>query len=496
MSTNKNTAHIHSDKEAVADKVISGTTKTEQKVNGHAIVIDGTIVEPRIGLDCINLLNYPLNDLGNAQRFVAAHGQEARYCHLLESWMVWDGVQWLADRADLARELAQATVTECLRQANCTGDKSAKLMATFQNTGRITNLLREAQPHLTIHPDQLDTAKHLLNFRNGTLNLRTLELRPHSPADFITKSVKHEFRLDAECPRFLQFLAEILPGLEKHMQTAIGYSLTGETIQKAVFVCHGTGDNGKTTLLSTVRELLGDDYAIVIQIESLLTKQENNNSQADLADLRGARFVMTSETEENRELAESRLKRITQGMGKIKAVRKYENPIQFYETHKLWIDGNHKPIVRGTDNAIWNRLHLVPFNRSLTKEEIDRDLPHKLAEEAEGIFAWAALGAVRWYLQGLDRPEIVETARAQWRSDSDIIQHFVEQRCRIAPGFKHPAHDLFLNYIEWAEAARDRIMNESAFKEAMRKKGYEQTRSKKCLNYQGVCANRPPIVEA
>src|SRR6266568_2773232 len=421
MSTNKNTANIHSDKEAVADKVISGTTKTEQKVNGHAIVIDGTIVEPRIGLDCINLLNYPLNDLGNAQRFVAAHGQEARYCHLLESWMVWDGVQWLADRADLARELAQATVTECLRQANCTGDKSAKLMATFQNTGRITNLLREAQPHLTIHPDQLDTAKHLLNFRNGTLNLRTLELRPHSPADFITKSVKHEFRLDAECPRFLQFLAEILPGLEKHMQTAIGYSLTGETIQKAVFVCHG--------------------------------------------------------------------------MGKIKAVRKYENPIQFYETHKLWIDGNHKPIVRGTDNAIWNRLHLVPFNRSLTKEEIDRDLPHKLAEEAEGIFAWAALGAVRWYLQGLDRPEIVETARAQWRSDSDIIQHFVEQRCRIAPGFKHPAHDLFLNYIEWAEAARDRIMNESAFKEAMRKKGYEQTRSKKCLNYQGVCANRPPIVE-
>ena len=407
--------------------------------------------------------------------------------------MVWDGVQWLADRADLARELAQATVTECLRQANCTGHKdTSKSMATFQNTGRITNLLREAQPHLTIHPDQLDTAKHLLNFRNGTLNLRTLELRPHSPADFITKSVKHEFRLDAECPRFLQFLAEILPGLERHMQTAIGYSLTGETIQKAVFVCHGTGNNGKTTLLSTVRELLGDDYAILIQMESLVAKQENNNSQSDLADLRGARFVMTSETEQNRLLAESRLKRITQGMGKIKAIRKYENPIQFYETHKLWIDGNHKPVVRGTDNAIWNRLHLVPFNCNLSDEEIDKELPHKLIEEAEGILAWAALGAMRWYLQGLDRPEAVETARAQWRSDSDIIRNFLDQRCHFVPNYEAPAHALFLNYIEWAEAARDpNLMDEQAFKEAMQEK-CEQHRTKNGMFYRNICLNSKP----
>ena len=104
-----------------------------------------------------------------------------------------------------------------------------------------------------------------------------------------------------------------------------------------------------------------EEYAVLLQIDTLMVRQENNNTLADLADLRGARFVMTSETEERQRLSEGKLKRITQGMGKIKATRKYENPIEFSETHKLWIDANHLPIVRGTDNAIWNRLHPSPL---------------------------------------------------------------------------------------------------------------------------------------
>jgi putative DNA primase/helicase len=117
---------------------------------------------------------------------------------------------------------------------------------------------------------------------------------------------------------------------------AIGYSLTADTSEKAVFVCHGAGNNGKTTLLSLFLRLL-EEYAVLLQIDTLMVRAENNNTQADLADLRGARFVMTSETEEGQRLAEGKLKRITQGMGRIKAVRKYENPIEFSESHKLWL---------------------------------------------------------------------------------------------------------------------------------------------------------------
>src|ERR1019366_2826305 len=147
--------------------------------------------------------------------------------------------------------------------------------------------------------------------------------------------------------------------------------------EKAVFLLHGKGDNGKTSLLALFLMLL-EEYAILLQIDTLMMRQESNNTQADLADLRGARFVMTSETEEGQRLAEGKLKRITQGMGKIKAVRKYENPLEFNESHKLWIDANHLPVIRGIDNAIWNRLHPVPFSVTIPKAEQDRELRGKL----------------------------------------------------------------------------------------------------------------------
>jgi putative DNA primase/helicase len=138
----------------------------------------------------------------------------------------------------------------------------------------------------------------------------------------------------------------------------------------------GGGDNGKSTMLSTFRQLV-EEYAVLLQVDTLMVRQESNNTQADLADLRGARFVQTSETEEGQRLAQGKLKRITQGMGKIKAVRKYENPIEFPETHKLWIDTNRKPSIRDADDrATFNRLHPIPFMVKITK--IDREMPAKL----------------------------------------------------------------------------------------------------------------------
>jgi putative DNA primase/helicase len=159
---------------------------------------------------------------------------------------------------------------------------------------------------------------------------------------------------------------------------------------------HGPRDNGKSTLLALFLTLLGP-YAILLQIESLMARQqESSNAQADLADLKGARFVMTSETEDGQRLAEGKLKRITQGTGRIKAVRKYENPIVFDETHKLWVDCNFPPVLRGHDEAIWRRLRTIPFTVIIPLEEQDKRLPAKLLTEAEGILSWAVAGAVEW----------------------------------------------------------------------------------------------------
>src|SRR5439155_25756208 len=134
----------------------------------------------------------------------------------------------------------------------------------------------------------------------------------------------------------------------------------------------GIGNNGKTTLLETIRFVLWE-YSAQLQIDSLMShrQRESNASLSDVADLRGARFVGTSEAEQGGRLAEGKLKYLSAGMGNVKTCRKYENPITFRATRKLFIDANHKPIIRGTDEASWNRLYLIWFNVSSSTCGID-----------------------------------------------------------------------------------------------------------------------------
>ena len=248
-----------------------------------------------------------------------------------------------------------------------------------------------------------------------------------------------------------------------YLQRALGYSLTGITSEKAVFLLHGPRDNGKSTLLATFLKLL-DEYAVLLQIDTLMVKAggENNNTQADLADLRGARFVMTSETEEGQRLAEGKLKRITQGIGRIKATRKYENPIEFDESHKLWIDANHLPVLRSHDDATWRRLHAIPFNVVIDKP--DKKLSVKLLAEAEGILAWAVRGAVKWCSDGLRKPAEVEQTNGAWRKDMDQVGRFVDEYCLVGQG-EVKANHLYGAYQKWAENGGEKAMSGKAFGE-------------------------------
>jgi putative DNA primase/helicase len=434
-----------------------------------------------------SLLEQPLNDYGNGQRLILAYGERLRYCPAFRTWVVYTGTHWSVDRVEAARRLAQATMLEFADQAMTSGGETAlKFAGSCLNSQRITAAMREAEPHLVVTVDQLDRQPNLVNFKNGTVDLRTGEIRPHKPEDLITKLIPRSYEPEAECTRFLTFIRQILPGLEDYLQKALGYSLTAVTSEKAVFVCHGAGNNGKTTLLATVREVVGDSYAVLLQIDTLMTRVLDNNAQADLADLRGARFVMTSETEENQRLAEGRLKRITQGLGRIKAVRKYENPVEFTETHKLWMDCNHKPLVRANDQALWNRLHLIPFDLTIPAEEIDRELPAKLLVEAEGILAWMVAGAMRWYAEGLRKPTEVESAGVEWRADVDQFGRFIEESCITGEFAQVKARALYAAYRKWAEEASEELVMETSFGNTLRQRGFTKRHTNHGTVYHGI----------
>jgi putative DNA primase/helicase len=429
------------------------------------------------------------NDYGNACRLISAHGEILRYCHELKSWLIWDGQRWSLDHSGQVRHLAESVIKDFWRDVSRDTDRR-NFASSSLNKSRISDMLVSSQHRLPISPASLDSDPDLLNFLNGTVDLRTSALSPHFPLHYITRLVHYDYNPSATCPRFLSFLASIFaphPTLSSYLQLALGYSLTAHTREKVVFMPYGPGENGKSTLLGLFRSLI-PEYSALLQIDTLMTRQENNNTQADLADLRGTRFVMTSETDKGQRLAEGKLKRITQGVGgRIKSARKYENHIEFDETHKLWIDANNLPVVRGTDNAIWNRLSPIPFSVTFSPAEQDKTLASKLAAEAEGILAWAVEGARLWFARGLDRHSQIDLHRSQWRAQSDQITSFFQECCEIGNEGELSASELYEAYERWVRGEDDTPYSKSDFIAALQKQpGIVKKKLKTRNVYRGV----------
>jgi putative DNA primase/helicase len=368
------------------------------------------------------------NDAGNAKRIARfAHGR-LMWCPGEKSFYTWDGRRYRKSATEHIT-LAKSALYAFLEQAKYRDDYR-KFAVNNLDQKRIMAALDSVKDLVAVNHQDLDKHAHLLNCRNGVVNLKTGALMPHDMTLKLTKLVNLDYGPHATCPVFLQSFGRVLPGKLDHIQKCLGYTVTAETIEKVVFICYGTGNNGKTTLMETVRRVFAE-YSCKIMIDSLMSKAtgESNNTMSDLSDLKGARFASTSETESGQRLSEGKLKRITQGMGVIKSARKYENTIEFFESHKLWIDANHLPVIKGNDLAIWNRMYTIPFAVALSNDQIDKSLPSKLDAEAEGILAWIVAGAVRWYAEGLGKPDWVQEAQDDYRSEMDIIGPFLEARC-------------------------------------------------------------------
>jgi putative DNA primase/helicase len=455
--------------------------------------------EARAILQAPDLLSYLHNDHGNSQRLVAMHGNDLRYCHDMRKWLHWDGRRWKPDTTGEAYRLAKKAMRAFVHQAFDTDDKNLRSFAVGSlNERRISRLLILAQSDIYVEPHELDAHPLLLNTLNGTLNLKSGELHPHHREDFLTKLVHCEYHPKAKCPRFQEFLGEVInKGLDGYLKRAFGYSLTGITIEKAVFCLHGPGNSGKTTLLTTFRELIAE-YAVVIQADTLMArKHDTNNTQADLCDLRGARFVHTSECEAGQRLSQSRLKAITQRMGSIKATRKYENPITFPETHKLWLDTNERPgIANVDDQATFNRLHSIPFQRAIPKEQIDQDLWRKLRAEWEGILAWAVAGSMEYFEYGLDKPAEVEASTEEWRAENDNIGRFIDNCCVTSNAFRARAGAFYSAYRDWAERSGENIIaSDREFSARLIGRGYERKEDNKGRCYLGIALRTEPPSE-
>ena len=232
--------------------------------------------------------SFTASDAGNAGRLVSRHGEDIMFCHPWSRWLTWDGRRWkIDDTGDVVRR-AKGTVREMIETAVAADDRKFRGFAIKSESDRsIRAMLTLAQSERPVLPEQLDTDPWLLNVENGTLDLRTGELRPHRRDDLLSKLAPVVYDPAAEAPRWLAFLGRIMAGRAEmiaFLQRAVGYSLTGSTREQVLFLLHGSGANGKSTYVETLRHALGD-YAMQSPAETLLDRREGVPN--DIARLRG-----------------------------------------------------------------------------------------------------------------------------------------------------------------------------------------------------------------
>ncbi len=417
---------------------------------------------------------YRHTDIGNAERLLNRHGKDLRFTEAA-GIVVWDGTRWRPHRDEQARGLAVETVRAMYQEVEilkklaeqdvARADELRKRAETLwghargsERSARLSAMLDVARgvasnrgTFVWDFAATFDSHPMLLNCPNGTLDLATGKLREHRRSDFITKVTSASFREDADCPRWIAFLYEIFDGNEalvRFMQRSIGYSLTGEVREQCLWFLHGKGANGKSTFIGAILAMLGD-YGLTTSTDTLMVRR-GDHIPNDIARMRGARFIAAKETEEGKQLAEVLVKELTGG-DKVAARFLRQEWFEFQPECKIFVSGNYKPVIRGTDEGIWRRLHLVPFSVTIPKERRDEKLPEKLRAELPGMLAWSVRGCLDWQRDGLKPPELVAAATAAYREDQDILGRWLHDSCEVGEGHEERAGELYRSYALFCE---------------------------------------------
>lgn len=404
-------------------------------------VVRGPFVEPA---------GFNDTDIANGVRLIKRHGADLRYTAATD-WLVWDGTRWKIDEKSirvqaLAKDTALTIFEEVLIATN-NRDEIFKHAKYSESTRGINGMIfmAKSEPGIPGELSEFDRHPMLLNLSNGTLNLTNGELKPHDRGDGITKITRVEYHQHAECPQWKAFLEHATgindsdfikaqEGLKlyKYLQRAAGYCLTGLVTEQVLLFIHGNGGRGKSVFSEVLYGLMGE-YAIVASPTLIMVQHAKKQIANDVAALRGVRLAIMNETEQGQKFDEAQLKDLTGG-DSLKGEFKYKEAFNFSPTHKLMIRGNHKPLIKGRDEGIWRRLHLVPFDRAAPEVKNKHLAAEIIRDELPGVLKWAIEGCLEWQrLDGLNPPEQVVKAVEEYRAESDSLGHFIAECCESDP---------------------------------------------------------------
>jgi putative DNA primase/helicase len=401
----------------------------------------------------------PDSDLTNAEALAARYGEDIRYVPGKGFFVYRDG-RFCRDPeglqvTHLAGQHAKAVV-EMAQEGVSHDDARVKVAKRLLNEKiiRSTVSLLKTLPDIHCAATDLNKDPYLFNVRNGTIDLRTGALHPHSRNDFITQISPVVFDPTAECPRWKEFITKICcdrfdgdrrPALEALLQRIAGYLLTGSCSEQVIFFFLGDGANGKTTWVETISALLGE-YATTTGSETFMHTRSDQHPTA-VADLAESRFVYCGELAESAKINEERMKAMT-GEERRKARFMHQNFFEFIPKFKIIFGTNHLPEVPTTDRATWRRIIPVPFSVTIPPHARDLRIQQKLRFELPGILNWAIDGCRMWQGQRLDPNAVpcVEMLRVEYHEEEDHVTAALNALCEFSSTYWIYATDLYRVY--------------------------------------------------
>ena len=440
---------------------------------------------------------YPIrsyDDTGNADRFIDRYGHLYKHSYITNKFYIYDGQKWKVDDRGAIRKLIDEMIEsikneKVLHSEDVTEEEAREAFQKYYKKTRGTqskkNIMNELMHRKTVTPDEFDKDDMLLNVANGYIDLTSRELYKHDINKMFSQIANTDYSEKMQPAVWLDFLNDIFAGdkaVIRYIQKALGYSLTGSTREQVMFILFGKGRNGKSIFVETIAEILGD-YSNNMQAKSLMVKK-NDNVNTDIARLSKARFVTSSEPNEGFRFDEGLIKQITGG-DKVTARFLYAEEFEYTPKFKIWVSTNHKPIIRGTDDGIWRRLVLIPFDVQIPEEKVDKDLKYKLLREAPAILNWMAEGAYMWMKEGLELPEKLKDAGQTYRTEMDVVEQFIQEKCKRAEDVRETGKALYEEYKKWADENNEYKMDKNKFGKKLK----EKFRSKKMnngVNYLGV----------
>lgn len=457
---------------------------------------------------------HPLTVRGNSGRFLDDYANGVRFCEPLKSWFLWTGSHWRADRSSGVMTLGQQTAAKIHRlmdHSDLSLDPKLMLdkddqahrqsmraeLRSWTRTSEKPSAIREMveyaswQQQVQVESDELDCDDLLVNTPSGVVNVKTMEVQAHDPRLNQTKITTVPYEAKAECPRWIQFVNWAMKGdqeLISFLQRAGGYSLTGSCSDEVFFICYGGGGNGKSTFLEALLNVAGT-YGRTCDFQLFLAgAAQQSGPTPELLALKDIRMTFASEPEEGRRLKEDVVKRVTGGE-RITARGLWSQPVEFKPKFSLWFGTNHKPTIKGTDDGIWRRVALIPWEQKVTAETKDVHLKDKLRAEYPGILAWFLQGANDWANKGLRIPDKIRAATSEYRDDMDVIGDFITSTCIVHPDrlkYFTASQELYDEYVKWCESTRERPLKRKAFGMRLHGRGFQSEKKAGRMHYIGI----------